>query len=82
MSIASKKVDLKSINYLFKTLIKLLGSDINKKTENFFYEKLINAYAKKTYKARASKLDLLKLFVSFIIMSKNYNRWALLTIML
>jgi len=81
---ASKKIDLKSINYFFKCLIRLFGSDLNTKSKNLFYEKINNIYIKnENYrKGNVSKFRLLKIFVSFIlslflldkVIKKIYNK--------
>ena len=81
---ASKKIDLKSVNYLFNCLTKLLGSDMNKKTKNFFYKKIHNIYIKKENyrKVKSSKFRLIKIFISSIfsilfldkVIKKIYNK--------
>lgn len=63
---AAKKIDLKSTKYLFKTLIKLLGPNINKKKEDFFYEK-INDYRKRDVtNKRTTMFYKMKVFISFV----------------
>ena len=63
---AAKKIDSKSTKYLFKTIIKLLGPNINKKKEDFFFEKVNEYWNRDVSNKRTSKLYKMKVLVSFV----------------